>query len=153
MQYLLEHVNEDKLVDIAQSFAARLSGGEVLNLHGDVGAGKTTFTRALAAHLGVTDPVQSPTFTIANHYETPNGLHLAHYDFYRLDDPGIMKQELEETLTDPKAVIVIEWGEIIEDILPGDHLDMYLVPTSESERALRFEADGQKAKTILEAIQ
>ena len=76
MQTELKNIDEAALVQIAAKFARVLTGGEVINLHGDVGAGKTTFTRALAQELGVSDPVQSPTFTIANHYETANGLHL-----------------------------------------------------------------------------
>ena len=84
---------EDMLA-FGQKIATRLQGGEVLELVGDVGAGKTTFTKGLALGLGVQGTVQSPTFTISREYETSSAIRLVHYDFYRLQEAGIMADEL-----------------------------------------------------------
>jgi tRNA threonylcarbamoyladenosine biosynthesis protein TsaE len=71
-----------------------LRGGETIELVGDVGAGKTTLTKGIALGMGVDEDVQSPSFTISRLYTTPGGISLAHYDFYRLSDAGIMGDEL-----------------------------------------------------------
>ena len=89
-------------------------------LTGDVGAGKTTFTRALATALGVTEPVTSPSFTISKRYALPAGGELIHYDFYRLDDPGLMAEDLAEAIRTPGSLTVIEWGQNILDLIPAD---------------------------------
>jgi tRNA threonylcarbamoyladenosine biosynthesis protein TsaE len=96
--------------DFGARLGAKLSGGEVIELVGDIGAGKTTFTKGLARGLGVSDDVQSPTFTISRIYETPSGIRLAHYDFYRLQDAGVMQMELAESVCDPHTITVIECG-------------------------------------------
>ena len=82
----------------------------IIELIGDVGTGKTTFTRGLAKGLGVKNPITSPSFTISKSYALPTGGHLIHYDFYRLPDPGLMADDLQENLTNPKNIIIIEWG-------------------------------------------
>ena len=95
----------------------------VFELVGDVGAGKTTLTRGIAEGLGVKEAVTSPSFMISKRYLIPSsgkfsGGELVHYDFYRLEDPGLMSAELEETLEEENAVVVIEWGESVREILP-----------------------------------
>lgn len=92
----------------------------VIVLTGDVGAGKTTFTRALAAALDVTEPVTSPSFTISKRYALPSGGELIHYDFYRLDDPGLMVEDLAEAIQAPYSLTVIEWGQNVLDLIPSD---------------------------------
>lgn len=104
--------------DMTQQFGKQLGsllrGGEVLELVGDVGAGKTTFTKGLASGLAITDDVQSPTFTISRVYSARDGLELMHYDFYRLSDPGILKLEVDQAVHDTAVVTVVEWGDIIQ---------------------------------------
>lgn len=145
--------NEDDMRQLARKVAQELRGGEVIELVGDVGAGKTTFTKALAANLGVEDVVQSPTFTISNRYDASNNLILVHYDFYRLSDPGIMRDELTETVQDPQTITVLEWSEIVADVLPTDHLTIELVPVTDTTRKVIFTAGGAKSKAILEKLQ
>ena len=108
----------EDMVELGYEIGRKLKSGEIFELVGDVGAGKTTFTHCLAKGLGVTDTVQSPSFTISCNYPARDGLVLNHYDFYRLNDPGIVAMELADSLDDPKAVTVIEWGEGVRDILP-----------------------------------
>ncbi len=109
--------SEAEMLEFGQKFAKKLQLPAVIELIGDVGAGKTTFTRGLAAGLGVAEAVTSPSFTISKRYAFPNG-ELVHYDFYRLDDPGIMRDELSETLSEPNSVVVVEWGGNVADLLP-----------------------------------
>ena len=108
--------------EFGTKIGALLRGGEVFELVGDVGAGKTTFVKGLAAGLAIDDDVQSPSFTINRRYQGRGGLYLSHYDFYRLHDAGIMGMEIAESLTDPGVVTVVEWGESVNDVLPSDRI-------------------------------
>lgn len=115
-----------------------LRGGEVLELIGDVGAGKTTLTKGIAQGLGVEDNVQSPSFTISAVYPGRDGLHLAHYDFYRLNDPGIMADELSETVSSSDTVTVIEWANTVANVLPLGHFRLLITAPSDSQRILEL---------------
>lgn len=107
------------MMTLGRTIGARLRGGECIELVGDVGAGKTTLTKGVALGLHITEDVQSPSFTISREYdEARDGLHLAHYDFYRLMDPGIMTHELAEALRDPLLISIIEWADSVEGVLP-----------------------------------
>lgn len=106
----------------------------VIELTGDVGVGKTTFTRGLAKGLGVKEPVTSPSFTISKSYMTEDGRTLTHYDFYRLGDVGLMQEDLDEKLADPEQVVVIEWGEAVKDLLPENHLKIEIKLNDDGSR-------------------
>lgn len=141
-----------------KTFGARLGallkGGEVIELVGDVGAGKTTFTKGLAAGMHIDEDVQSPSFTISRVYDAPNGLTLAHYDFYRLSDAGIMADELHETVHDDKNVTIIEWAEIIAGVLPADRLTITIYSTASDEhaRSVTLTAGGEKSQALLRKL-
>ncbi len=145
-------MDEDALSKLGQAIGRTVKGGEVLELVGDVGAGKTTLTKSIARGMGITAPIQSPTFTISNRYESPNNIELAHYDFYRLHDGGLMKDELAETVSSPATVTIIEWGDIIADILPDDRLTIRLTPRSELERHVEITAHGPKSENLKAGI-
>lgn len=140
---LIEVTNEQATRDLGEKFGLLLKGGEVVELVGDVGAGKTTFVKGIAKGLGIEEDVQSPSFTISRVYEARDGLQLAHYDFYRLSDPGIMADELTETTQDPLSITVIEWADIVEGVLQENRLRIVFTAPTETDRQLRFE--GQKA--------
>ncbi|MBR3052206.1 tRNA (adenosine(37)-N6)-threonylcarbamoyltransferase complex ATPase subunit type 1 TsaE [Candidatus Saccharibacteria bacterium] len=93
----------------------------VIELIGDVGAGKTTFVRGFAKGLGVEEPVTSPSFTISKQYALPDGKCLVHYDFYRLPDPGLMSEDLQESINNPNTITVIEWADSVSGFLPSNH--------------------------------
>ncbi len=99
-----------------------LRGGECIELLGDVGAGKTTLVQGIAEGLGVDEDVQSPSFTLSREYDARDGLVVAHYDFYRLQEAGVLGYELAESLADPSTVTVVEWGETIGAVLPADRI-------------------------------
>ena len=97
-------------------------GSHIIELIGDVGVGKTTFVRGLAKGLGIKEPVSSPSFTISKSYACPDGRTLVHYDFYRLNEPGLMSDELKEDLKNNNNIIIIEWSDSVKDILPKKHI-------------------------------
>lgn len=103
--------------------AARLSGGSNVLLFGDLGTGKTQFTKGIAKGLGIPDLIKSPTFTYVHQHELKNGHHFYHYDLYRLDSGEDFESiGLEETIHDPHAINVIEWA----DRMGGAHPESYI---------------------------
>jgi tRNA threonylcarbamoyladenosine biosynthesis protein TsaE len=130
--------SSNETLKLAEAVGRKLRGGETIELVSDLGGGKTTFVRGLAQGLGSKDAVSSPSFTLCNEYQA-DGLTLHHFDFYRLHEPGIMRDELVELRGDPEAVIVIEWASIVEDVLPAERLTIRFKTTDETGRALTFE--------------
>ena len=86
-----------------------------------MGGGKTTFVRGLARGLDSKDVVSSPTFTLNKIYKTKDA-EIHHYDLYRLAEPGIMSDELAESLQNPKVITVVEWSDIVQNVLPKERL-------------------------------
>lgn len=121
--------SEKMMRELAEQIGRQLVGGEVIELIGDVGAGKTTFTKGLAKGLDINETIQSPTFTISREYDARDGLRLSHYDFYRLQDAGIMADELHETVTDPRSITVVEWAEVVDDVLPKKRITVEISPS------------------------
>ena len=109
--------SETEMMEYGKNIAKTLKAPTVLELLGDVGAGKTTFTRGLAQGLGVEEDLSSPSFTISKCYQGEK-YRLVHYDFYRLADPGIMSEDLAESVNDSNTITIVEWGESIQDVLP-----------------------------------
>ena len=130
--------SEADMIAFGRNFAANLSAPAVIELIGDVGAGKTTFTRGLAAGLGIEEPISSPSFTISRFYQGEKYT-LTHYDFYRLDDPGLMADDLAESIGDQNNITVIEWGESIADILPAEHYRISIRYIDENTREVNVE--------------
>jgi tRNA threonylcarbamoyladenosine biosynthesis protein TsaE len=127
--------SEKEMLDYGEKFAESLQLPAVIELIGDVGAGKTTFTRGLAKGLGVESELSSPSFTISREYHGDKA-NLVHYDFYRLEDPGLMVEDLAETISDPSTVTVIEWGQSIAEILPEQHHVIEIKYVDENTREL-----------------
>ena len=106
---------------LGERLATRLTGGEVIAYTGDLGAGKTAFTRGLARGLGITDRVTSPTFTIVNEYEGGR-LPLFHFDMYRLSSSDELYDIGWEDYLDRGGVCAVEWSEIVSDALEENEL-------------------------------
>lgn len=147
---IIEVHSEKEMKEFGARLGVLLRGGETIELVGDVGAGKTTLTKGIAGGMQVEEDVQSPSFTISRVYQAKEGLELAHYDFYRLHDAGIMANELHETLHDPKSVTIIEWADIIKGILPEDHLSIRLASPSETTRRVEMVAGGAVSASLVE---
>ncbi len=133
MQFKFVCPKLDDTQDLAAKIGGALKGGEVFELKSDLGGGKTTFTKGLASGMGVKDVVQSPTFIISSLHKGHNDLELHHFDFYRLNNAGIMSAELAESLHQNNAIVVVEWGDIVHDVLPKDRATVSLsVPKDET---------------------
>lgn len=135
--------NEAAVIDFAENLMREILQSEdalpcVIELVGDVGAGKTTFTKGLARGLEITEEITSPTFTISKVYENSRGQKLVHYDFYRLENPGIMVEDLFENLQDPHTVTVIEWADTVSEILPANHLRLEILINDDGSRTLNL---------------
>ena len=121
----------------------------MIELSGDLGSGKTVFVRGLAKGMGSTDKVTSPTFTISREYKAEN-LELHHFDFYRLNEagPGVVADELRESIDNPRVVVVIEWGAAVKDALPTDRLRVGISRTGDDTRTMNITA-GKKHQHLL----
>jgi len=149
----LEIISEDKMKEFGQNLGSLLVGGEVIELVGDVGAGKTTLVKGIAVGLGIGEYVQSPSFTISRVYQGRDGIKLSHYDFYRLDDAGVMADELSETIGDNKAVTIIEWAGVVQGVLPADRLTVEIVPLTDDSRRVEIKSGGDISSKLLENLQ
>lgn len=147
---------------VGQQLGQSVQAGQVIALHGDLGAGKTVLTQGLANGLGITARVTSPTFTLVGEYAQPNGEWLIHIDCYRLGSPtqedGSQEAAffgLEEILDRTDAIIVIEWAERVAALLPPDYLQITLSyhPTTLEERQIVFTAYGPQSTQVVEQMQ
>lgn len=149
---IIEITSEAAMKKFGARLGAMLLGGECIELVGDVGSGKTTLTKGIAKGLGVKDTVQSPTFTINRTYENEKGIRLCHYDFYRLSDPGIMADELHESLQDSKTVVIIEWGDVVESVVPDGRLRINFVSPTADVRQLSIRGTGEQAVRLMKGL-
>lgn len=134
--------------NLATKLSALLMPPDVITLEGDLGAGKTTFTKALAKGLGITRTVNSPTFTILKQYEGKYPLN--HLDVYRLADS---EEDLGwDELFYGDAISVIEWAHLIEDDLPLERLEIRIVHEGDHRRKITLRPIGERYETICEGI-
>lgn len=128
-----------------------LRPGDVVLLHGDLGAGKTTLTQGIALGLGIAGPVQSPTFTLVNEYESDE-TPLVHLDLYRLDGQDDLDSiGYDDLVALPDAVVVVEWPERAGDDLPESYLLVQFEQTGPDERTLTIRAvpaNGPQARIV-----
>ena len=131
----------DELPATAQAFWEHFAGQRIFTLEGQMGAGKTTFVKALCAARGVEDATASPTFAIINQYVFHNGQGKAHtiyhLDLYRLrDEEEAITAGIEDTLYQPDAVCFVEWPGIISRLLPPDTVNLHLEVLPDQRRRL-----------------
>jgi tRNA threonylcarbamoyladenosine biosynthesis protein TsaE len=127
--------SSEETVALGEKLGQSFHGGEVVALYGDLGGGKTQFTKGVAKGLGVKDDIVSPTFVIRRDY-IGDKLSLLHYDFYRFETPD---EELVESLEEgmsPENVTVIEWAERVEKRLPEKAIKVTFHYVSEDEREI-----------------
>jgi len=132
----------DETLALAGSVGELLRPGDVVSLVGGLGAGKTVFARGVARALGVTDPVVSPSFTIVREYE--GRVPFVHIDVYRVDKIQELHDLGFEELVRDDAVTLVEWGDAIDTLLPGDRLDVRLAAgDGDDERVVELEGRGR----------
>lgn len=128
---------------LGRHIATLLKPGDVVLLHGDLGAGKTTMVQGIAAELGAHDRTQSPTFSLVVDTPLPNGLILRHIDLYRLADPSDLETLGFEDLTnDDRAITLIEWPERAVGMLPDAYLLIELEPSGHDRRSIDIRSVG-----------
>lgn len=116
----------------ANSIGAKLRGGESFEFVADLGGGKTTFISGLVAGAGSQNIVGSPTFTVGKQYQAVH-VRFYHYDFYRLNEPGLVAEELAEALEDENGVVLVEWAEQVASVLPEERVTINLSYVAEGE--------------------
>ncbi|WP_070121686.1 tRNA (adenosine(37)-N6)-threonylcarbamoyltransferase complex ATPase subunit type 1 TsaE [Bacillus marinisedimentorum] len=138
----------EETMAFSQRLADKLGPGDVLTLEGDLGAGKTTFTKGLAKGLGVRRTVNSPTFTIIKEYQ--GRLPLFHMDVYRLEDSG---EDLGfDEYFEGDGVTIVEWASMIHDQLPDERLDIFLYHEGDDNRRIVLTPKGEHYITICKEI-
>ena len=151
MDFKLTTYSEEETIELAQNIESEKFPNMVICLRGDLGSGKTVFTKGFAQALEVKEEVTSPTFTIIKEY-TSGEMPLYHMDVYRLEES---KQDLgiEEYFT-KKGVTIIEWADMIEDQLPDRRLDIRIKNSIEDEdkRIITITPHGKKYEDVCEAI-
>ena len=151
MEYKMTTYSESETIELAQNIESEKFPNMVICLTGDLGSGKTVFTKGFAQALEVKEEVTSPTFNIIKEY-TSGEMPLYHMDVYRLEES---KQDLgiEEYYT-RKGITIIEWADLIEDQLPDRRLDIRIKNSSEDEdkRIITITPHGKKYEDLCEAV-
>lgn len=147
-QYIFEAKTEEETRRLANKLAILLQPGDVLTLEGDLGAGKTTFTKGLGAGLGVTRTINSPTFTIVKEYmgEIP----LYHMDVYRLENS---EEDIGfDEYFNGDGITVVEWARFIEEFLPDQRLQIQIKRVDEHTRKIIFDPIGDHFDSVCKEL-
>lgn len=145
--------NADETITLGKQLGELVEPGMVILLDGDLGAGKTTFTKGIAQALGIKRYVKSPTFTLIREY--PEGrIPLYHMDVYRLEEGGADDLGLEEYF-DGDGVSIVEWSQFVEHLLPEDYLTIHFIKDEhhDEQRQLRFEAHGEQYQQLINHLE
>ncbi|MBQ3308057.1 MAG: tRNA (adenosine(37)-N6)-threonylcarbamoyltransferase complex ATPase subunit type 1 TsaE [Bacilli bacterium] len=151
MDYKITTYSEQETIELAQNIESEKFPNMVICLKGDLGTGKTVFTKGFAQALEVKEEVTSPTFTIIKEY-TSGEMPLYHMDVYRLD--GKVEDLGIDEYFNKKGITIIEWADMIEDYLPEKRLDIRIKSSEEDEdkRIITITPYGRKYEELCEAI-
>lgn len=149
MEYKITTHSEIETIELAQNLESEKFPNMIICLNGELGSGKTVFTKGFASSLGIADHVTSPTYTIIKEYE--NGeMPLYHMDVYRLDG-NTDNIGIEEYFT-KGGVVIIEWADTIKDILPKERLDVKFKVIDENKRVIVLTPYGKQYEELCEAV-
>ena len=148
---VIESDSPDETEAIGRRIAARLASGDTVLLIGELGAGKTALTKAIAAGLGVTEEVSSPTFTLVNEYR--GRLPVFHFDLYRLEDPAEAVDLGYDDYLNAGGVVIVEWADKARPLWPDDHLRIDIERTGETTRRIALFASGEALSRRLAALE
>ena len=145
--------NENETKKIASLLASKLQQGDIVVLSGDLGSGKTKFTEGFLSYWGLENEISSPTFTIVNEHNNDN-TNIYHFDVYRLNDLDEF-YAIGGTEYFLNGICIIEWGELIEDILPQNYIKINFSKDENDDyiRYLDFNAYGEKLTNILKELE
>jgi len=140
--FLCESIEETQIV--AKKLAKKTPPGSVIALIGELGAGKTTFTKGFAIEMGVKDPVTSPTFKLVSEYKGKKYL-LNHVDAYRMEGPkDFLNIGGEEYLTAKNSITIIEWGDLLSDLLSEETITVHFKRIKIPKESRKIEIKGIK---------
>jgi len=149
MDYKFTSHSIEETLELAQNFESEKFPNMVICLNGELGSGKTLFVKGIAQALGIDESITSPTFTIVKEYL--NGeMPLYHFDVYRLD--GNTDGVGIEEYFNKNGIVVIEWANTIQDILPAERLDIKFKVVDEDKRVLVITPYGEKYVELCEAV-
>lgn len=148
MEYKITTHSEKETIELAQNFESEKFPNMIICLNGELGSGKTVFTKGIASSLGINEVITSPTFNLIKEYE--GELPLYHMDLYRLDGK-LDNFDIEEYYT-KGGVVVIEWADTVKDYLPKERLDIKFVVASENKRVLVITPHGKEYEELCEAV-
>jgi tRNA threonylcarbamoyladenosine biosynthesis protein TsaE len=148
-KYIISNAPE-QTQELGKSLAGLLCAGDNIILNGNLGSGKTLFTKGIASGLGVKRPeyVNSPSFVIAKEYKGRR-IRLYHFDLYRLDDLSDIEYLGVKDYLNGEGVVVIEWAERMRKLLPQEYLDINIGITGKSKRRFILEAHGKRYDNII----
>lgn len=151
MNNFVSHSSKDTM-ELAKALAPQLQKGDIIILSGDLGSGKTKFTEGFLSYFGLENEIASPTFTIVNEHHAAN-IAIYHFDVYRLSDIdefyAIGGEEYFEN-----GICLIEWGELIENILPENYLKInFEKSANENTRILTFVPHGLRFQNLVSSLQ
>ena len=148
MEYKITTHSEKETIELAQNFESEKFPNMVICLNGELGSGKTIFTKGIANALGINEVITSPTFSLIKEYD--GELSLYHMDLYRLDGK-LDNFDIEEYYT-KGGVVVIEWADTVKDYLPKERLDIKFVVVSENKRVLIITPHGKEYEELCESV-
>lgn len=132
------HYGIEELPTVADYILNQLNGCRIIAFEGDLGAGKTTLTRALLRKLGISGIITSPTFSYVNIYKNDSGKTIYHFDLYRISSLEEFKRAgFDEYLEDPESIVIIEWPEVIRTLLNTLPVCFYRLEHAENERIIK----------------
>ncbi|WP_163195706.1 tRNA (adenosine(37)-N6)-threonylcarbamoyltransferase complex ATPase subunit type 1 TsaE [Clostridium thermarum] len=134
MEFIINSLEDT--ICLGRQIGQRAKAGDIICLNGDLGAGKTHFTKGIALGLGIDDDITSPTFTIVNEYDTGR-LKLNHFDVYRVNDPDEIEAIGFDEYIFSNAVSVIEWAAYIDVLIPEESLEVTITKLPESGENFR----------------
>ena len=150
MNYKIISNSDMDTIELAQNIESEKFPNMVICMEGDLGSGKTLFTKAFAKSMGISENITSPTFNIIKEYDGEEGYKLYHMDVYRLseskEDIGISEYFNKGGIT------IIEWADLISDILPKDRLDIRIKIVDENKRVFYITPHGEEYEDLCERV-
>lgn len=135
----IEIPSVDKIQEAARLFVSQMGDAKVFALYGQMGAGKTTFVKAVCRELGVEDVVTSPTFALVNEYTAGDGSPVFHFDFYRVKSLEEVYDMGFEDYLYGGALCLVEWPELVEELLPRDAVAVTIRTNADGSRSIAVE--------------
>lgn len=143
--------NIDETISLGEKIGRLLKSGDIILLYGELGSGKTVFTKGIAKGLEINEPITSPTFTLVNEHR--GRIHLYHFDLYRLDDYTALYDIGYEEYFYDEGVCAVEWPERLGPLLPKERLEVIIQKgEKEDERVILFKDFGRRYEELLKEM-